>query len=154
MARVTLNIAKAYDDGFIEDIEKTKYFQLHKNAASRTDLYCFAIALAEMEGKEPSPISSVGAGKSIVRTEFLTNVEPLLSCLFYDKVLKDHPEEIDEICNRDEVYNLAEKCANTGFGILKDWTEHLDEETWFYKLIGYMDKTYEEIKDEIDNLIK
>ena len=42
MARVTLNIAKAYDDGFIEDIEKTKYFQLHKNAASRTDLYCFA----------------------------------------------------------------------------------------------------------------
>ena len=154
MARVTLNIAKAYDDGFIEDIEKTKYFQLHKNAASRTDLYCFAIALAEMEGKEPTPISNVGAGKSIVRTEFLTNVEPLLSCLYYEKVLKDHPEEIDEICNRDEVYNLAEKCANTGFGILEDWTEHLDEETLFYKLIGYMDKKYEEIKDEIDSLIK
>ena len=49
MARVTLNIAKAYDDGFIEDIEKKKYFQLHKNAATRTDLYCFAIALGEME---------------------------------------------------------------------------------------------------------
>ena len=52
MARVTLNIAKAYDDGLIENIEKTKYFQLHKNAASRTDLYCFAIALCEMEEKE------------------------------------------------------------------------------------------------------
>lgn len=89
-----------------------------------------------------------------MRTEFLTNVEPLLSCLYYEKVLKDHPEEIDEICNRDEVYNLAEKCANTGFGILKYWTEHLDEETLFYKLIGYMDKKYEEIKDEIDSLIK
>ena len=151
MARVALNIAKVYDDGFIEDIEKTKYFQLHKNATTRTDLYCFAIALAEMEGKEPTPISTIGAGKSIVRTEFLNNVEPLLSCLYYDKILKEHSEHIDDICNRDEVYSLAEKYANTGFGILKEWTEHLDEETLFYKLIGYMDKRYEDIKDEIDN---
>ncbi|MBO7234194.1 MAG: hypothetical protein J6V13_04325 [Paludibacteraceae bacterium] len=153
MARVTLNIAKVYDDGFIDNIEKTKYFQLHKNATSRTDLYCFAIALCEMEGKEPTTISTVGATKSIVRTEFLTNVEPLLSCLYYDKVLKDNPDGIDNICNRDEVYNLAEKCANTGFGILKEYTEHLDEEALFYKLIGYMDKKYEEIKDELGSIV-
>jgi hypothetical protein len=50
------------------------------------------------------------------------------------------------------VYNLAEKCANTGFGILKEWTEQLDEETLFYKLIGYMDKKYEEIKDDLVEL--
>ena len=106
-----------------------------------------------MEGQEPTPISAVGASKSIVRTEFLTNVEPLLSCLYYDKVLKDLPEEIDEICNRDEVYNLAEKCANTGFGILKDWTEHLDEEALFYKLISYMDNRYEEIKEELNKMV-
>lgn len=153
MARVTLNIAKAYDDGFIETIEKTKYFQLHKNAATRTDLYCFAIALCEMEGKEPTPISTVGASKTIVRTEFLTNVEPLLSCLYYDKELKDNPDRIDDICNRDEVYNLAEKCANTGFGILKEYTEQLEEDTLFYKLIGYMDNKYEEIKDEVNAMI-
>ncbi|MBQ9678826.1 MAG: hypothetical protein IJV44_11890 [Prevotella sp.] len=153
MARVTLNIAKAYDDGFIETIEKTKYFQLHNNAATRTDLYCFAIALCEMEGKEPTPISTEGAMKSIVRTEFLTNVEPLLSCLYYEKELKDSPENIDNICNRDEVCNFAEKCANTGFGILKDYTEHLDEEPLFYKLIRYMDKRYEEIKDEMKGMV-
>lgn len=149
MARVTLNIAKVYDDGFIENIEKTKYFQLHKNATSRTDLYCFAIALCEMEGKEPKPISMVGATKSIVRTEFLTNVEPLLLCLYYDKELKDNTDNVDNICNRDEVYNLAEKCANTGFGILKDYTEKLDEETLLYKLISYMDKRFDEIKEEL-----
>ena len=153
MARVTLNIAKAYDDGFIENIEKTKFFQLHKNAATRTDLYCFAIALCEMEQKEPTPISMVGATKSIVRTEFLTNVEPLLSCLYYDKELKDNPENIDNICNRDEVYNLAEKCANTGFGILKEYNEHLDEEALLYKLISYMDRRYEDIKDELCTIL-
>ena len=153
MARVTLNIAKVYDDGFIEDIEKKKYFQLHKNAATRTDLYCFAIALGEMESKEPTPIQNVGAAKSFVRTEFLTNVEPLLSCLYYDKELKDKPEKIDDICNRDNVYNLAEKCANTGFGILKEWTEQIDEETLLYKLIGYMDKRYDEIKDELTEMV-
>lgn len=153
MARVILNIAKVYDDGFIEDIEKRKYFQLYKNAATRTDLYCFAIALGEMEGKEPTPIQNVGATKSFVRTEFLTNVEPLLSCLYFDKELKDNTENIDNICNRDEVYNLAEKCANTGFGILKEYTEHLDEETLFYKLISYMDKEYEKIKNELGDFV-
>lgn len=154
MSRVTLNIAKSYDDGFIEDIEKKKYFQLHKNATPRTDLYCFAIALCEMEGKEPTPISSVGATKTFVRTEFLTNVEPLFSSLYYDKMLKDKPDSIDDLCDRDEVYGLAEKCANTGFGILKDWAEHMDEEILFYKLIGYMDKKYEDIKDELATIIK
>lgn len=153
MARVALNIAKTYNNGFIEDIEKRKYFQLHKNAASRTDLYCFAIALSEMEGKEPTSIQNVGAAESFVRTEYLTNVEPLLSCLYYDKELKDKPENIDDLCNRDEVYNLAEKCANTGFGILKEWAEQIDEETLFYKLISYMDKRYAEIKDEISLMI-
>ena len=149
MARVTLNIAKAYDDGFIENIEKTKYFQLHKNTATRTDLYCFAIALCEMEGKGPTNINTVGAVKSFVRTEFLGNCDPLLSSLYYDKCLKDNPEKIDDLCNRDEVYNLAEKTANTGFGILKELTETLEEEALFYKLIGYMDKRFEEIKDDI-----
>lgn len=153
MARVTLNIAKAYDDGFIEDIEKRKYFQLHNNSATRADLFCFAIALGEMEGREPTPIQNVGATKSFVRTEYLTNVEPMFSCLYYNKELEDNPDKIDDICNRDEVYNLAEKCANTGFGILKEYTEKLDEETLFYKLITYMDKKYEEIKDEVASMV-
>ena len=48
---------------------------------------------------------------------------------------------------------MAEKCANTGFGILKDWTEQIDEETLFYKLIGYMDKRYEEIKNELNEIV-
>ena len=48
MAKVALNIAKAYDNGFIADFEKSKYFQLHKNAATRADLFSFAIAIAKM----------------------------------------------------------------------------------------------------------
>lgn len=153
MERVTLNIAKAYDDGFIDSIEKTKYFQLHKNSTTRTELYCFAIALCEMEGKDPTSIQSVGAVKSFVRTEYLTNCEPLLSSLYYDKCLKDHPDKIDDICNRDEVYNVAEKYANTGFGILKNYCDNLDEDTLFYKLLNFMDNKYDEIKDEVQTMI-
>jgi hypothetical protein len=48
---------------------------------------------------------------------------------------------------------LAEKYANTGFGILKSWCESVDEETLFYKLIGFMDKRYEEIIDEVKTMI-
>ena len=97
MARVALNIAKAYDDSFIADFEKNKYFQLHKNAATHADLYRFAIAIAKMEGKEPTDIQIVN---SFVRTENLDNYESLLSVLFY-------------------------------------------------KLIGWMDNLYQEIKDEV-----
>lgn len=49
MAKVALNIAKAYYNGFIADFEKNRYFQLHKNATTRADLYSFAIA--KIEGK-------------------------------------------------------------------------------------------------------
>lgn len=43
MAKVALNIAKAYYNGFITDFEKSRYFQLHKNAATRVDLYSFLL---------------------------------------------------------------------------------------------------------------
>ena len=54
---------------------------------------------------------------------------------------------------RDEVYALAEKYANTGFGISKDWNEHLDKEILFYKPIGWIDTLYQEIKDEVSSLV-
>ena len=150
MAKVALNIAKAYDNGFIADFEKSKYFQLHKNAATRADLFSFAIAIAKMEGKEPTDIQTVN---SFVRTEYLGNYEALLSALYYEDKLKDNTDQIDDLCNRDEVYALAEKYANTGFSILKDWNENLDEETLFYKLIGRMDNRYQEIKEEVNSVV-
>lgn len=103
-----------------------------------------------MEDKEPTDIQTVN---SFVRTEYLGNYEALLSALYYEDNLKDNTDQIDDICNRDEVYALAEKYANTGFGILKNWNEHLDEETLFYKLIGWMDNRYQEIKDEVNSLV-
>lgn len=153
MARVTLNIAKSYNNGFIEEIERTKYFQLQKNVATRADLYSFAIAVALMENKEPLPLSEIGNVTSFVRTEYMTNYEPLLSALYFEKHLKDSPEKIDDICKRDEVYNMAEEYANAGFGVIKEWTENIGEDTLFLKLITYMDKEYERIKDEVNSML-
>lgn len=150
MAKSTLNIAKAYDNGFIAEFEKTKYFQLHKNATERTDLFVFAIAIAMMEAKAPSEIQSVN---SFTRVSYIKDYEALLSALYYEDKLKDNTDQIDDICNRDDVYALAEKYANTGFGILKSWNENLDEETLFYKLIGWMDSRYLEIKDEVNEMV-
>lgn len=39
MAKSILNIARTYANGFIADFEKSKYFQLNKNVATRADLY-------------------------------------------------------------------------------------------------------------------
>ena len=150
MAKVILNIAKVYSNGFIADFEKTRYFQLHKNATIRADVYHFAIALALIEGKEPTTPQNVD---TFVRTEYLTNYEALLSCLYYEYKLKATPDLIDEICNRDEVYTLAEQLANSGFGVLKKYVETLDEEALCYKLISYMDKTYNDIIDDVNNLL-
>ena len=132
----------------IENMKSGIEWFLH--GKTRADLFSFAIAIAKMEDKEPTDIQTVN---SFVRTEYLGNYEALLSALYYEDNLKDNTDQIDDICNRDEVYALAEKYANTGFGILKDWNEHLDEETLFYKLIGWMDNLYQEIKDEVSSLV-
>ena len=76
-----------------------------------------------------------------------------MSCLYYDKKLKDTPEQIDDICNKDEVYALAEQLANSGFDILKEWVETLDEEALCYKLISNIDKTYNDIIDGVESLL-
>ena len=150
MAKVALNIAKAYDNGFIANFEKTKYFQLNKNSTTRADLFCFAIAIALMEDKEPLPPQSVD---SFVRTEYLGNYEALLSSIYFDTQLKTNVEEIDTICERDDVYMLAEKYANVGFGILKEWVETMDEEALYFKLIGYMNDRFEAIKEEVNSML-
>lgn len=150
MAKVALNIAKAYDNGFITEIEKSKYFQLNKNSTTRADLYSFAIAIAMMEEKEPSAPQLVD---SFVRTEYLGNYEALLSSIYFDTQLKGNIENIDNICKRDDVYAMAEKYANTGFGILKEWYETMDEEALYFKLIGYMNDRYNAIIEEVTSML-
>ena len=151
MAKVILNVAKAYDNGFISDIEKNKYFQLQKGATTRAELFSFAIAIAKMEQKEPSVPQSIN---TFVRVEYLNNFDALFSALYFDEKLKNNTEAIDDICNRDDVYTLAEKFANSGFGVLEDWFKNIDEETLMYKLISYMDNRYQDIKEDVKNLIK
>ena len=48
---------------------------------------------------------------------------------------------------------MAEQYANSGFGVLKEYVETLDEEALCYKLISYMDKTYNEIINDVNALL-
>lgn len=150
MPRLILNISKAYSNGFIAELEKSKFFQLHKLATSRTELYSFAISIAIMEGAKPSEPQSLD---TFVRTAYLGEHESLLSSLYFDKKLKENTDMIDDLCNRDEVYSLAEQYANAGFEILKGWVENMDEETLFYKLLSYMNDKYDKIHDDVDSLM-
>lgn len=52
------------------------------------------------------------------------------------------------------MYNIDNQLIiDTGFGIIKEWFEELDEESLFYKLLAYMNKEYISIKDELNELL-
>lgn len=155
MARITLNISKKYKDGFINNkIDNEKYFQLNmNNLTTRSDLYLFAIAIALVEKQEPTPLSKNGPSDTFVRTSYLNEYDTLLSALFFDKKIKDDTEKIDDICNWDDVYALAEEYANSGFSVLEKWSTEIDQEILMLKLIDYMDKQYEIIKDDIQKIL-
>ena len=155
MPRITLNISKKYKDGFINNkIDSEKYFQLNmNNLTTRSDLYLFAIAIALVEKQDPTPLSKNGPSDTFVRTAYLNEYNTLLSALFFNKKIKDDTEKIDDICNWDDVYALAEEYANSGFSVLEKWSTEIDQEILMLKLIDYMDKQYEIIKDDIQTIL-
>lgn len=75
------------------------------------------------------------------------NYEAFLSALYYEEKLKDNTDQIDDICNRDEVYALAEKYANASLAYWRIGMNILMKKHSSINLIGWMDNIYREIKD-------
>ena len=133
----TINVTKEHLNGIIKELDDKHWFCLGKSDASRTELFNFALALGVKEGK-PTPLST---NEGLIRSEYVENYMYIYQGLFFNEFILHHPENIDQIAETDDVLNLAEEYANTGFYRLKELKEEFpDQEHFMTKLLNEIDR--------------
>ncbi len=138
----TINVSNEHLEGIIKDLDKSDFFLLSNEKASRTDLFNFALALGLSKG-EPTKLTS---SKGLIRTSN-EDVKPyffMYKSIYYDKVILN-TRDIDMILDMDAVFDLVEQYANTGFCILSRMkSEFRDSNQFSAKLLSEIGALQEE----------
>ena len=123
----------------IARIDELKYFGLHNSATSRTELFSFAMAI----GIEAVPTTLQGA-ESFVREE---TIDPTTKALIYAFYIKNELSNgnLDAIEETSTVFSIAQKYANTGFGILETYVNSKKEMDLVWELFTELDDQYKTI---------
>lgn len=142
-----LNISKDQAKKIVRKIDQENYMKLGK-PTSRLDLFNFAVALGVRQGAADinTPLPNK---ESFVRDEYVGNERFMYSALYFVDHVTKHPEDLDNVIDDNITFQVAEKYAEEGFGILMDYMSEMGELPLTYKLIGEMDKKFEEIRDEL-----
>ncbi len=137
-----LNISSKNKNGILQKLDDDRYFGLNINNCSRLDLFSFMVALG-FEGGYPSEFD--GSKESLVREEYAktNNICYAFSALYFN----DNKEKVEEITDRDKVFALADRYANTGFSVMSDYINEYSPYALAMKLIADMDNMYEKYKD-------
>ena len=133
-----LNISTKIKKETLKNLDRTDYFHLSNSGTSRLELYNFALALGYKRGY-PSDLAD--AKESLIREEYVNNSQFLYSSLYYSEFInKGHKDQLDDLIYTEKTFLLADRYANTGFDIIKDFINSESEQTLVFKLIQEMDE--------------
>lgn len=135
-----LNISVKNKNGILKKIDDEGYLGL--NECTRLELYSFMVALGYVCGY---PSDFDGAKDSLVREEYTrnNNICYAFSAIYFN----DNQDKVDEIADKDKVFALADKYANTGFSVMSDYINEYSQSALAKKLLIDMDMMYEKYKD-------
>lgn len=137
-----LNISVKNKNGILEKIDEDRYFGLDK--CTRLELYSFMVAL----GFERGYASDFdGAKDSLIREEYTknSNICHAFSALYY----YDNKNKVEDIADKDKVFALADKYANTGFSVISDYIKKHSQNALAMKLMAEIDEMYNEYSTEL-----
>ncbi len=123
-------------------MDDDRYFGLNQSSCSRLDLFSFMVALG-FESGYPSEFD--GPRESLVREEYAktNNICYAFSAIYFN----ENKEKVEEIADKDKVFALADKYANTGFSVMSDFMKDFSSHALAMKLLTDIDKMYAQYKD-------
>lgn len=136
-----LNINKQQNKDIVKKIDQTNYMKLGK-PTSRLDLFCFAMAMGIREGGVDinTPLQNK---ESFVRDEYIGNERYLFSALFFDEQdIKSKPSMIDDVIDETQTFQAAEKFAEMGMEVIKDYMSQMGEMQFCYHLLDEMEQKF------------
>lgn len=141
--RETINVLDSNIKQVVARLDASRFFGLHNSATTRKDLFNFLAALGVERGY---PKDFTSKKSSFVRTEQIenNNCRYAYSSLYYEDFISDDPSsKIDMITNDNEILDLVEKYANTGFDVIREYMDNSTEEIMMFDLISKMDAWYD-----------
>lgn len=126
----------------VDKIDKMKYLDLHRGggreeSTARIDLFLFAMAL----GMDTIP-SEVKQPDTFIRNEYIKGKHEAFLYAVYIHSL-ENKEDLDSIVNKEQVYKVAQRFANTGFNIIGDMMQTKSPAVAELELIKEMDEAFD-----------
>lgn len=133
-----INISKKARESVVK-IDEMQYLGLQDSAASRSELFSFAMAIG-YDTTLPSKLENVYPGGLILEKSIDSCTRALMYALFIDKLGE---RDLDEITRKDAVYSLAQEYANTGFEVLEDYMGKKRDSDLVWELLEELDAQYD-----------
>jgi len=122
----------------VDQIDKNDILLLGKSSNNRLNLFLFAMARG-LSTNLPTPLIS---SKGFILESNIDIPHKALLYACYIGSLKDI-SFIDDILDKDKVYNLAQEYANTGFEIIESDMKETKESNMAFYMINELDKLHE-----------
>ena len=122
----------------IERIDRDKFLGLNLSDCTRSDLYLFAMAYGQ---DDPSELIGKKEGLTLEKSisDRLIAIQYALY-IYNNNLIKD--ENLQLITDKNKVFELCCKCANTGFAIIESFLSRKEEDV-IQDLFIELDKLYE-----------
>lgn len=122
----------------VDKIDAEQFLGLQNTETSRTELFIFAMAL----GLEIDTATNLDNKESLTRASYLVKEESLLYSAFINSL--EDKSNLDECVDKKTVFELAERYANTGFGLIEAMMETKSEQINMLEMIEELDEKYKE----------
>ena len=123
---------------FINELDQSEYFGFKD--ISRTDLFLFAMAL----GVETNVRTSLENTDGLVRDSSLDyRIKALMDALFISNLKSD--ELLNTVIDKENVYELAQEYAHTGFQIIEDYFRNKKDSDLIWSMFRELDDQYKEL---------
>lgn len=134
-----LNITKK-SKRVVDKIDENKYLSLEVPTTTRSELFILAMALGI--DTVPTKLENIYPGGLVLDSSIDIRAKALMYAYFIGTL--PNVDMLDNVTNKEYVYNTAQGYANTGFEILDDYINNKKDSELIWELLEELDNQYYE----------
>jgi hypothetical protein len=131
----------------IDKIDQKKYLGLESSSTTRSELFSFAMSLGIESVR--TKLDNINPGGLVLDPSIDSRTKSIIYA-FYIYNLSSN-SNLDEVTNKENVYNMAQEYANTGFENLDDYILTKKDSDLIWDLLGELDNQFDiNVKSDIE----
>lgn len=134
-----INITKRAKN-VVDKIDQSKYLSLEFPSTTRSELFILAMAIGI--DTVPAKLENINPGGFILESSIDSTTRALMYAYFISRL--PNVGMLDNVTDKEYVYNTAQEYANTGFEIIDDYINNKKDNELIWDLLAELDNQYRE----------